>query len=675
MKRARSCGLVALAMVMLKGLCILAADPVCPREIDHWPYGPCQAAEVSGIYAYVGNGSVLSIVNVSDPANKQIEGEVALPGPVLDMVLDLPLIYVAAGLGGFQVVHTGSVNQPYIFSSLEIWPGEETYVNDLAHSGNYCYVHAGGSMVVVDVTNPALPVRRGCAATYSGMSGGLAMRGNYVVSAGANFEIIDVLDPDEPVIVGALDDGGYDVAVEGDYAFVPHHSSFSVIDVYNPLNPSLIASIWVNWAEGVAVADGVAYLASREKGIQVVDISTPGIPELWSTRDTPGDSVAVCASGGRLYAPDTSSLLIYDTTGGLTLQDLGACETRSRPGDMEVFNGRLYLADGYYGLRILDLGQTGHPVEIGAVETPGTAEGLDVFQGPDFATYVAVADGDEHLQIIDATDPSDPVIVGDGWALNHAYSVAVDWPYAYLGTYGIQIYDITDPASPLRRGSESGPGLSFDVQLHGSTLYAAIGTEGIAAYRVNDVADPYLIGTQGLNNPKRLRVWENILYVPDGDGVHVFNAGAPADLTELAVFCDTSGHSWLTTRDVFVYANTALVTDSDNNLFLYDITVPSAPEEIGSVRGLHDARYVTGALDWAILSDTYGGIQVFDWTWPCDAGLAGDCDGNGSVSIGEVQGAINMFLGSPPDCGVDADGNGTVSIGEVQTVINNFLNP
>jgi len=39
-----------------------------------------------------------------------------------------------------------------------------------------------------------------------------------------------------------------------------------------------------------------------------------------------------------------------------------------------------------------------------------------------------------------------------------------------------------------------------------------------------------------------------------------------------------------------------------------------------------------------------------------------------------VQRAINMFLGmEAPACGVDGDGNGTVSVGEVQQVINGFL--
>lgn len=52
----------------------------------------------------------------------------------------------------------------------------------------------------------------------------------------------------------------------------------------------------------------------------------------------------------------------------------------------------------------------------------------------------------------------------------------------------------------------------------------------------------------------------------------------------------------------------------------------------------------------------------------------GDCDGNGTVSIAEVQAAINMYLGLMPStlC-VDTDRDKAVSIAEVQKVINGYL--
>ncbi len=52
----------------------------------------------------------------------------------------------------------------------------------------------------------------------------------------------------------------------------------------------------------------------------------------------------------------------------------------------------------------------------------------------------------------------------------------------------------------------------------------------------------------------------------------------------------------------------------------------------------------------------------------------GDCDSNGTVTIAEVQSAINMFLGlKTVEACVDQDNNSSVSIAEVQKVINSFL--
>ena len=90
-------------------------------------------------------------------------------------------------------------------------------------------------------------------------------------------------------------------------------------------------------------------------------------------------------------------------------------------------------------------------------------------------------------------------------------------------------------------------------------------------------------------------------------------------------------------------------------------------------------------------SHTYGSEGSYSWKvtvtlgeLTCEKGgtiqvtavlrIPGDCDGDGSVSIAELQRAINMFLGlAPPDCNVDCSGDGIVGIAELQKVINAFL--
>lgn len=73
-----------------------------------------------------------------------------------------------------------------------------------------------------------------------------------------------------------------------------------------------------------------------------------------------------------------------------------------------------------------------------------------------------------------------------------------------------------------------------------------------------------------------------------------------------------------------------------------------------------------------LVANGFGNITVYG----IDGGglpPAGDCDGNGTVTIGEVVSAINMFLGLKTVEGcVDTDNNGSVSFTEVQQAINEF---
>jgi hypothetical protein len=77
-------------------------------------------------------------------------------------------------------------------------------------------------------------------------------------------------------------------------------------------------------------------------------------------------------------------------------------------------------------------------------------------------------------------------------------------------------------------------------------------------------------------------------------------------------------------------------------------------------------------LDEFIRQAASGGAMQCDVYEPSKPG---DCNRDDTVSIGEVQRVINMFLGGEaPGCGADCDRNGEISIGEVQKVINAFLN-
>lgn len=93
----------------------------------------------------------------------------------------------------------------------------------------------------------------------------------------------------------------------------------------------------------------------------------------------------------------------------------------------------------------------GGPLLIGSYDTPGSAN--DVYVSGD---YAYVADWDSGLQIIDISNPASPVPVGSYDTPGSALDVYVLGNYAYVAdgwNSGLLIIDVSDPASPVFVGS------------------------------------------------------------------------------------------------------------------------------------------------------------------------------------------------------------------------------
>ena len=94
----------------------------------------------------------------------------------------------------------------------------------------------------------------------------------------------------------------------------------------------------------------------------------------------------------------------------------------------------------------------------------------------------------------------------------------------------------------------------------------------------------------------------------------------------------------------------------------------------GSGAGPTHVYAFPGTYDWSVTASLDGATCVSGGTVTAEEGVPGDLDGDGAVSVGEIQAVINMFLeGGTVDPGADCDGDGAISLGELQNVINCFL--
>ncbi len=75
--------------------------------------------------------------------------------------------------------------------------------------------------------------------------------------------------------------------------------------------------------------------------------------------------------------------------------------------DIEIVGNRAYLASGSAGIDILDISDPGNPISIGSYDTQGSANQIAISED-----YLFVADGSDGLLILDISDPANVHQIG-----------------------------------------------------------------------------------------------------------------------------------------------------------------------------------------------------------------------------------------------------------------------
>jgi hypothetical protein len=314
--------------------------------------------------------------------------------------------------------------QPQITGSL----GGSAY--DVSVVGSTAYVADGSGLSVVDVSDPANPGVLGFVSLGGGMhvaaSSGFAYVshtvGGWDFPYSSVFHVINVSDPTMPTTVGSLGSVGnvQGVAVSGDVAYLTFAYfdlwSFSirgyllVVDVSDPVSPTVLGWIWMGPCYDIAVSDGVAYLAVggvepvydiAHPGLVLVAVSDPAKPTILSFIETPGASVnsvkGVAVDGDVAYVAGDFSLQVIDVSDALEPVILGAADMGE--GNSVVVSGAVaYVASSGAGLDVLDVIDASSPTILGSVDSPGSARGVAVSGGVAY-----VADSQNGLQVIDVS--------------------------------------------------------------------------------------------------------------------------------------------------------------------------------------------------------------------------------------------------------------------------------
>ncbi len=219
---------------------------------------------------------------------------------------------------GFVATSTGAVTNftPADLSFVTI-PG---FANAVAVAGDYAFVAAGASgLQVVGLSSDRThPVVAG-SLSLAGSAFDVNLVGNTAYVAGSTaLYVVDITNPLVPTLRGTFNSGNcLGVVVRGSTAYLNCSSGLQLVNVTNPAAMIQISTLAVGgtpWKLAVDTSRNLAALAMGTSGLKLVDVSNPAAPVLRGTALT-GDARAVVLNGTWAYVADyTTSTNSVDIT-------------------------------------------------------------------------------------------------------------------------------------------------------------------------------------------------------------------------------------------------------------------------------------------------------------------------------------------------------------------------
>lgn len=267
----------------------------------------------------------------------------------------------------------------------------------------------------------------------------------YGAAEGDGLLLWDVSNPAAPQLLASalLPDNAYHVAVRNDRAYVATHGSqgMHVVDVSNPMLPT-------SWpgpvlpdssVEHIAVHGDLGLAAMYNGGVVALGLADPDAPTVAGSVSLPEHTydarfVPDCADGALAVAGGGDALYSIDLSNPTAPAVLDMLALADSPYGLFVDGTRIYVANRYAGLTVVEVTCGGGLTLLGSVGIAGDAR--DVVVVGDRA-YVASSEG-AGLRVIDASNPTSMQVIQE-LPLGSSKGVAASADRIYLGGGSISI--------------------------------------------------------------------------------------------------------------------------------------------------------------------------------------------------------------------------------------------
>lgn len=582
-----------LSLSLLRGGAV-AADPVVAgdrvyiptgRVIATWDYsdpaaplrvatsGPADAA-INGLarhgnhlYAswrgYDGSSGV-AVYSLADPARPALVGQtedyVAADDKfLLGLVVANDHLYLFDNNHGVFVSDVADPAAPqFAATGIESVP---TQYSRISASGHTIYGTGrnwlGGTVLdVYDASNPELPVQ----VADNGVDGldnfSLAPEPGFVLGTGNQLTVYDLNASGQMGKRGWLDIPPAITGVHvGDHAYTfgwgPGLDAWNIADIDAPVAAGHF-DIDAFAGRRAVRAGNLLLIPTDTDLLQAIDVSSPQAPTRVSTSWLPA------GIGARDVAVHAGRLVLLQPNYGLTVNDAQTLAPTARlevdlPKSFEkrsfeqlaMAGDTAWLAAWGYGLVGVDLSNPAAPVETGRMEFPFAAV-LDV-EGQ--YAYLARWTNEGVFGVADISNPAAPTLVWQGALTSQPYQLKVDGSHVYIAegkevgsAGGLSVYDIADPAAPVRVAHlDDGCGAGFDLAIDSGVSLLYLACEG--GMQVVDIADPaaptvvgrFATGASGAGAYSHVAQRGDRAWYANNDGVHELDVSDPTQPVEVGL--------------------------------------------------------------------------------------------------------------------------------------------
>ena len=210
------------------------------------------------------------------------------------------------------------------------------------------------------------------------------------------------------------------------------------------------------------------------------------------------------------------------------------------------------------------------------------------------------------------------------WPWGPSWELAGRDTFLYLGSgSGVRILSIADSVQPRMLGQINARSLVSQLVVQDTLLFVACGSWGAQIYSVSDPSNPRELGSMDAVIGT-VCAQDTVCFTLGGDSLTIYDVANPGQPRRLAAVQDAGGI--LATNDGYVFSA------GNGGLNVYDVRVPTAPTRVGSRGGSYLALFVRGTLLFC------SGIQpsyftILDVSNPASMVQVGTIDGYGGEDI------------------------------------------